>query len=196
MVGVTFQRRVGKLTLSVAVAMGLFALGAIPAGATIVEKGRFADEYSETYDDCGFPVQVEGEITGQYRIRQGTGKNASAFFLRTTFSYREIHTNTDTGEWFVIRAHAVFNEVKATRVAGTIFKFVRIEAGQPFVVENSAGQVVLRDRGVIRSTILFDTLGDDVPGGNELEFLGAVVRGPHPGFFLDFCEIATDLIGP
>lgn len=192
----TFQRRVAKLILFLAVAMALLAVDAIPAGATVVEKGRFADSYSDTFVDCGFPVQVEGQISGQYRIRQGKGKNASAFFLRSTYSFRETYTNTDTGEYFVVRGHAVFNEVKATRVSGSIFKFVRIEAGQPFVVENSAGQVVLRDRGVVRSTILFDTLGDDVPGGIELAFLGAEVRGPHPGFYKDFCEIASDLIGP
>jgi hypothetical protein len=112
-----------------------------------------------------------------------------------THSYREVHTNTETGEWFVVRGTRTFNEVKATRVEGTIFRFVAIEAGQPFVVENSAGKVVMRDRGVIRYTLLFDTRGDDVPGGDEVEFLGADVRGPHPGFDADFCEIASDLIG-
>lgn len=196
MAGVTFRPRVEKLTLCVVVAIVLFAFGAIPAGAQIYEKDRFVDEYSFTYDECGFPVEVEGTDTGQYRIRRGKGKTASAFFLRITSSFREIHTNLETGEWFVVRGHRVFNEVKATRVAGTIFKFVAIEAGQPFVVENSAGQVVFRDRGVIRSTILFDTLGDDVPGGELLEFLGDDVRGPHPGFDTDFCAIVTDLIGP
>ena len=184
-----------KVGIAALVVMVVFVLGALPAGATIFEKGRFVDEYLFSYDDCGFPVEVEGTATGQYRIRQGKGKTASAFFLRTTFSYREVHTNTETGEWFVARGHGVFNEVKATRVEGTVFKFSAIEAGQPFVVENSAGEVVLRDRGRIRYTILFDTEGDDVPGGVEVEFLGADVRGPHPGFDADFCEIASDLIG-
>ena len=52
--GVTSRPRVGKLMLFVAFA--LLAFGAIPAGATIYEKGRFTDEFSDTYDDCGFPV--------------------------------------------------------------------------------------------------------------------------------------------
>lgn len=186
--------RIGMWTIVLAVATSLI-VGVSPAGTTIFEKGRFSDEFSFTYDDCGFPVSVEGTEEGRYRIRQGTGKTASAFFLQVTASFREVHTNTDTGEWFVLRGRRVFNEVKATRVEGTIFKFVAIEAGQPFVVENSAGEVVIRDRGVIRFTILFDTKGDAVPGGDLVEFLGADVRGPHPGFDADFCEIASDLIG-
>jgi hypothetical protein len=187
--------RVRTRGIATLAAMTVFVLGGRAAGAAIYEKGRFTDEYSFSYDDCGFPVAVEGTATGQYRLRLGKGRTASAFFERVTFSYREVHTNTDTGEWFVVRGQRVFNEVKATRVEGSIFKFVAIEAGQPFVVENSAGEVVLRDRGVIRYTILFDTLGDDVPGGVEVEFLSAEVRGPHPGFESDFCAMATELIG-
>jgi hypothetical protein len=198
MAGVALRQRVGKLFVSVALATALFALGAIPAEAKIFEKGPFVDEYTDAYDNCGFPVAVEGTASGQFRIRQGTGKDATAFFFRTTFSYREVHTNTETGESFVIRGHLVFNEVKATRVEGNVFRFVSVEAGQPFVVEDSAGRVVLRDRGAIRTTILFDTLGDAVPGGVELEVLGVDVRGPHPGFNLsdeEFCALVTSLIG-
>ncbi len=191
------KRRTHVLTwgITTLVAMAVVALGGIPAGATIYEKGRFTEEISFSYDDCGFPVEVTGEESLQYRIRQGKGKAASFFFFRGTGSFREVHTNTDTGEWFVVRGQRVFNEVRARRVEGTIFKFTAIEAGQPFVVENSAGEVVLRDRGVIRYTILFDTEGDDVPGGVEVEFLGADVRGPHPGFDADFCELVSGLIG-
>jgi hypothetical protein len=192
----TLGRRAARLLLSAAIVVTGFAFGATPAGAQIFEKGRFSEPYSFTYDDCGFEVEVEGLEQGRYRIRQGTGKTASFFFVQATSSFREVHTNTDTGEWFVVRGRAVFNEVKARRVEGSIFKAVAIQAGQPFVVENSAGEVVLRDRGVIRFTILFDTQGDDVPGGVEVEFLGADVRGPHPGFDADFCEIASGLIGP
>jgi hypothetical protein len=195
MPGVTLPRPVARAALLVVVAMALLALGAIPAGATIFEKGRFSEPYSFTYDDCGFEVEVEGLEQGRYRIRQGTGKTASFFFFQATFSYREVHTNTETGEWFVVRGRAVINEVKARRVEGSIFKAVVIEAGQPFVVENSAGEVVLRDRGVIRDTFLFDTQGDDVPGGVEVEFLGAEVRGPHPSFDTDPCEVVRELIG-
>jgi hypothetical protein len=72
---------------------------------------------------------------------------------------------------------------------------VSIEAGQPFVIEDADGKVVLRDRGVIRNTYLFDTLGDGQTGGSFVEELKFVVRGPHPSFDADQCAIAAELTG-
>ena len=61
------------------------------------------------------------------------------------------------------------------------------------------GKVVSRDRGVLRETYLFDTLGDDTPGGLNLELLGLRVSRPHPlfpGVFNDdaFCAIVRPLL--
>ncbi len=188
---VRFRRRIGAAAVLVALATGLLAAA---AGAKVFERGRYSDTYSDTFSDCGFPIQLEGTVSGQYRFRQGSGKTASAFFLRDTFRFRDVYTNTETGEWFVVTGHGTFNEVKATRVEGSVFKFVQIQSGQPFTVYNSDGELVLRDRGVIRFTILFDTRGDAVPGGDFIEEIDVRVNGPHPGF-TDFCEIATPLIG-
>jgi dienelactone hydrolase len=167
----------------------------VPAGATVVDRGHYSGTDSFTYNNCGYPVEVQSEFSGTFRVREGKNGDESAFFVSDNYSYREVHTNQDTGEWFVVRGNGLFTDVKATRVEGSIFEFVTVEAGQPFVVEDSAGNVVLRDRGAIRYRILFDTLGDDEPGGEVVEFLGAEINGPHPGFFTDFCAIAGDLIG-
>lgn len=67
-----------------------------------------------------------------------------------------------------------------------MFEFVSIEAGQRFVVSDSAGNVVLRDRGVVYSTVLFDTGGDDAPG--EVLDIQTQLRGQHPGANTDFCD--------
>jgi hypothetical protein len=53
---------------------------------------------------------------------------------------------------------------------------------------------VARDRGSGRFHILFDTEGDDVPGGIFIEEFPPAVHGPHPGFD-DFCGLITPLIG-
>lgn len=182
------------LILAAATTMAVTSLE--PVGATVVERGHYADTFAFSYDDCGPSVDVEGEFSGVFRIRQGKNQNETAFFLMDNFSYQEVHTNVDTGEWFLVRGDGVFNETKATRIEGNIFEFVSVEAGQPFVVEDSDGNVIIRDRGAIRRRILFDTEGDDVPGGIDIEFLSAEVHGPHPGFFTDFCDIVNDLIGP
>ena len=178
------------------VAVATFVLGAPTAGAQIIERGSFTEPFTFAYDDCGFPVQVTGEFTSRYRIRQGKGKTASAFFLHDRFSYREVHTNLLTGRSFVVRGNGLFNEIRARRVSGNVFEFTAIEAGQPFVMEDSAGNVVLRDRGVIRYRILFDTLGDNVPGGELIHEFEPSVHGPHPGFDPDeFCAAAARLTG-
>jgi hypothetical protein len=176
-----------------AVAMALVA--AFPAGATIYERGTFHDEWSFPTEDCGIVLQVVGSADGKFRVRTGKNKTQSAFFQHVNVSFSETYTSPTTGEWFLVRGHSVFNEVKAERVRGTIFKFTAVEAGQPFVLENSDGEIVMRDRGVIRYTILFDTLGDETPGGDFIEEVDVRVRGPHPGFFADFCEVATELVG-
>ncbi|WP_446219964.1 carboxylesterase family protein [Micromonospora sp. IBHARD004] len=175
--------------------MVVIGVTAVPAGATVVDQGHYSGTESSTYNDCGYPVQVQAEFSGNYVIRAGEHDNQSAFFVTDNYSYREVHTNLDTGEWFVLRGNGVFHDIRATRVEGSVFEFESVEAGQPFVVEDSAGNVVLRDRGAIRYRTLFDTGGDDEPGGTFLEFLGAQVSGPHPGFFAGFCRIAGDLIG-
>lgn len=62
-------------------------------------------------------------------------------------------------------------------------------AGPPTI--GSRSLLSLRDGGSIHHHALFDTGGDDVPGAEFLEDLGADVHGPHPGFETDFCEIIT-----
>ena len=104
-------------------------------------------------------------------------------------------TKPVTGAFFVVHGTAMFKELTGRQVEGDIWEFTAQEVGQPFVVEDSDGNVVLRDRGRLTFRALFDTLGDGEPGGELIEQELTSVSGPHPGFFGDFCEIATDLIG-
>ena len=184
--------RIARIFTAVAV-MALMIVSAAPAGATVIERDRYSFDFADTYDDCGFEVVVVGTVSGQMRIRAGTGKAETAFFIRDTVSYTETHTNVETGEFLTIEGRLVFNEVRATRVDGNVFEFTAIQAGQPFVVSDSDGNVVLRDRGVLQFHILFDTGGDDAPGGEVLD-LHIEARGPHPGEDVDFCDILIPLI--
>ena len=72
------------------------------------------------------------------------------------------------------------------------------EAGQPFRLFDSQGDLLIRDRGSLRFTIVVDTLGDDTPGGIVVEELEPRVRGPHPGFDdATLCPVLTPLlVGP
>jgi hypothetical protein len=178
-------------TLAAAAALSIVA--AAPAPATVVDKGRFVDEaYGFAYD-CGFPVEVTGVASGNFRLREGTGDDATAFFSLDRLSYREIHTNPQTGEWFSVSGHFANNEVGATRVEGSLFEFRIIKAGPVAVIEDSDGNLVSRDRGVIRTTILFDTGGDEELGGDFIDLVDLQLAGPHPTFEKR-CDVATDLI--
>jgi hypothetical protein len=180
-----------RFTLAIAVALTSVAAA---APAAVVEKGRFVDEpYGFAYD-CGFPVEVTGIGSGNFRLREGAGDDATAFFALDRISFREIHTNPQTGEWFSLSGHFANNEVGATRVDGSLFEFRIIKAGQVAVIEDSDGDLVAKDRGVIRRTILFDTGGDQEPGGEFVDLLELRLAGPHPTFDR-LCDVASELIG-
>jgi hypothetical protein len=176
------------------VALGLGALllvaSVAPAAATMYDRQSYAGSGVGAYE-CGDGnwVDVTYSFSGVDSIRTGTGPDAGAFFDHNRYQVREVHTNRLTGEYLVITADGNFKETKATRVTGSIFEFSSVESGQIFVVTNSSGQVLVRDRGTIRSTILFDTLGDATPGGTFLADLSFFVAGPHPGVDFDTCSV-------
>ena len=176
----------------VAVTVVVMALAAGPAGATVFVKDRYFEQpFSFSYDDCGFDVEVEGITSGHLILREGTGKTATAFFAHDNFDFVETHTNPATGAFFTIVGNVNFVETKATRVEGTIFEFFATEAGR-FRFYDSDGRLVARERGNVRLHALFDTEGDDVPGGIFLEEFEPEVHGPHID---DFCGLITPLIG-
>ncbi len=184
-----------KAGLTALAAIAVLAFGAVPAAGTVIESGFYSGTDSYSFDDCGFTLNGESEFSGHFVLR--ADKDGEAFYIKDNFSHRDVLTNPDTGLWFVIRGNGLFSEITATQVSGNIYEFVAIEAGQPFVIEDSAGNVIVRDRGVIRTTALFDTLGDGVPGAEFIEETHLSVHGPHPGFADDFpfCEIAAELTG-
>ena len=65
-------------------------------------------------------------------------KSGEAFLQEAAFSFRDVITNPETGRWFVVRGHSQAHEIKATHVEGTVYEFVAIQAGQPYVIEDSA----------------------------------------------------------
>jgi hypothetical protein len=188
-------RRLLGLLLAAAVA----ALAVVPAAqGAIFERFRFVDEpYSFQEEICGIEVQIDGTVSGHGRVRTGTGKVATAFFGLTNFAFSETWTAAN-GRSVTVTGNAVFNEVKAVPLGGNVFRFTAIEAGQPFRLYDSQGNLLLRDRGVIRFSLVFDTLGDATPGGVVVEELEPSVRGPHPGFDDEtLCPVLVPLLtGP
>jgi hypothetical protein len=175
------------------------ALAAVPvAQGAIFERFRFVDDpYSFAEEICGIEVQIEGTATGHGRVRLGKGKLASAFFEHTNVAFSETWTAAN-GSFVTVTGRSVFNEVKAVPLGDNVFRFSAIEAGQPFRLYDAQGNLLLRDRGVIRFGLIFDTLGDATPGGVVVEELEPSVRGPHPGFDDEtLCPVLVPLLtGP
>jgi len=189
----------GKRTAAAAVTGALLGVMALagPAEATIFDRFEFADTFEAAFPVCGIDIDYVDEFSVNGHIRQGKGKQEGAFFLHEKLSSVETFTNPDNGKFFTISHDRILNQIKATPVEGNVFEFVDHEAGQPFVVRDMDGNVLLRDRGLISVTYLFDTGGDDVPGGEFVELLDIRVSGPHPGFFLepgDECDTVIDLL--
>jgi hypothetical protein len=161
--------------------------------ANVVERDRYSFSDSFTDEDCGITVDVAVEASGVLMIRQDK-PGSTAFLLSNVFQFREVITNSENGKSMVIRGKGNFREVRATHVEGDIYRFRAQLAGQPFVIESAAGDVVYRERGLLVFDVLFDTFGDDEPGGEEISFDVVGVRG-YPGFIDDLCPLVTELIG-
>ena len=108
-------------------------------------------------------------------------------FVTDNYQFEETWTAAD-GRWFTLSANGVFKDIKAKSLGGSSYEFTFHEVGQPFVITDSTGTVVARDRGNITGhfTIDFETGSE----GFELE-----VKGPHPMFGADLCKAVEPLTG-
>lgn len=150
-----------------------------------------------TFDDCGFTIAFETTFEGVFMLKEGRRGDPTPY-LFDNYNVTEVLTNVETGAWMTITHNGLYKDLQITHLEATTYQFVAMEAGQPFVVRDSEGNVVLRDRGLLQVTFQVDTLGDsdlenDVFIDGSFELLRDA--GAHPGFYIDFCDIANDVIG-
>lgn len=103
----------------------------------------------------------------------------------------------DTGRWFTREGDGLYKDLRATLVQGTIYQFDAIEAGQPWIVRDMDGELVLRDRGLLHTRFQMDTKGDSDPSNDELvagSWELVADRGSHAGFYVDYCQMAKELL--
>jgi hypothetical protein len=188
--------RGGSLPVVLIAASLVALIVAIPAGAKPLERERFTE--TDTFVECGSYV-VESTFNGFFMVKDATPNTDGQFFpFQLNYDYTDIVTNPDTGEFFTVSGNALVKEIQPSLVEGTIYTYETLESGRPFVVKDKDGNVVLRDRGAIRLSWIFDSLGDSEPGGEGFELLDVVrISGPHLGFeeTFDFCALADELIG-
>jgi hypothetical protein len=175
--------KASRRLLGLPLALAAAALAAAPAApATTFERIRLdAVPYEFEEVQCGIEVKVEGAVSGLVNLRAGKGDKATAYFEHDVIAYRETWTAAN-GRFVTVTGKSSFNDVKAVPLGDNLFRFTLVEAGQPFRLFDSHGNLLIRDRGGVHFTIVFDTLGDGTPGGVVVEELEPSVRGPHPGF--------------
>ena len=186
------SRRAAAVT---AVAVAAVAVPGTAQAAPPLENVHYENVEVGSFDDCGFTIDFENTNSGHFMVREVEGSGGQAFLAHDNYQFRNVLTNPETGAFMVVYGHGLFREVTASHVAGNIWEFTAADVGQPFAVEDSEGNLVLRDRGRVTLRALFDTEGDGQPGGILLEEEVTGVSGPHPGLDIDFCELASDLIG-
>jgi hypothetical protein len=180
----------------VAAASLLALVSAAPVLAKPLDSGTFSGTDSGT--ECGIYAR-ESTFSGRFMLKDATpATDGQFFYFESRVTYTDVMTNPETGAFFTVTGSSLFKEAQARRVTGTVFTYRTIEAGQPFVVTDMTGKVIVRDVGLIETSYVFDSLGDNAPGGVQLEDPTLVrVAGPHPGFedTFDFCALADQLIG-
>jgi len=183
------------LALPAVLAMLVVMAGAVPAHATIFSKDHFTFQDSFEEDVCGIAVRHDITASGHFRTRTGKGELDQAFFGQSSVEFTDTFTNLATGASFSIEGRLTGMDVKATPLGGNVFEFKFRESGT-VVVRDMDGNVVLREAGAIWTTVVFDTLGDSMPGGDVLDETVFRVSGPHPLFDgAAFCDMVHDLIG-
>src|SRR4029450_3235968 len=92
------------------------------------------------------------------------------------------------GPGFVIGGSGQFKDIKARPVGGNVFEVTTKSPGQGFIVEDSAGKVVLRFAGVVTFRYTFDA------GSNTfVDFLGVTMAGHFPD--TSACSAAGSILG-
>jgi dienelactone hydrolase len=163
---------IGALAMVTAVLVAAGMSVRAEAAAGVVEWTPYSGSAQFTDDSCGYPVAVASTFSGRFGVRTGTGPATSYLFVTDNYSFREVHTDVATGRWFVVRADGQFKNVQARPVGGNLFEVTSRDTGQPMVIEDSTGAVVLRGAGAVTVRFRFDTASGVIVEFESVTFAG------------------------
>lgn len=162
-----------------------------PVQAAPIEYEHYSGTDSFDFDDCGFVVHNEVVFEGVFMLKAPRADGAPP---RLFDNYHAVETLTANGRTATLEHQGLYKDLRISHVEGTIYQFVAMEAGRPFVVSDGDGNVLIRDRGVLVTTFQVDTLGDtDLENDIFIEGSWSLLKdaGSHPGFYIDFCTEMT-----
>ncbi len=186
--------KVRFLVFTVMAGTAIFS-GTAAAQPLVHEHYSGTDTFS--FDDCGFQIDGVSTFSGLFMLKSGRNGDPTPYYF-DNYEYEVVYTNPETGAWFTQSGNGLYKDLRIVNIVGTVYEFEAIEVGRPFQIHDMNGNLVVNDRGRLRSRFSVDTLGDDnldndifIDGSFEL----LADNGSHPGFYLDFCGLANDLIG-
>jgi hypothetical protein len=175
---------------SVILALAMLVL-AVPVQAAPIEREHYSESFSGDFDDCGFWIHEEVTFEGVFMLKAPRGDGTPPYLFDNYESHQVLTAN---GRTAYIDHQGLYADVKIRLVEGTVYQFIAHEVGQPWVMRDEDGNVLVRDRGSLRVTFQVDTLGDsDLDNDIFIEDSWELVRdsGRHPAFYFDFCEVMT-----
>ena len=162
------------------------------AQAAPIEREHYSGTDSFDFQDCGFTIHDEVTFEGVFMLKAPREDGAPPYLFD---NYDNRETLSAHGKTLTIDHQGIYKDLRITQVEGTVYQFVAMEAGQPIVVRDGDGDVLIRDRGVLMTTCQVDTLGDtDLDNDVFVEGSWSLVadHGRHPGFYFDFCDFMRD----
>ena len=163
---------------------------AAPAQARTVDHWQWSEDRSYTVSDCGFPTDVTDHFEGNGVARTTGGSAEGVAMAQYTSRFVAVTTNPANGKSFTLTQRSMFQERGLTDLGGGLWGYSVHQAGQPFVITDGTGRVVVRDRGLVRFAGVYDATLDQV-----VSFEATGVAGPHAGLTMDLCDVTRDLIG-
>ena len=154
----------GRSVLVIAVlAIAGTVLAGTSATARPIDKGHFHDVFTDdVYDDCGFPAQDSGDVSGNFVFNQ---RGSSPFpYYRESIHGTVVTTNLETGGTYtnVFTANSK-DQTIVDNGDGTITITVFASGGSRFYDKD--GNFVLKDPGEVRFAFDIDYMG--TPGNPD-----------------------------
>jgi hypothetical protein len=170
------------------VLIGLLTLGSGTASATIADRsGKVTQPYEFVNWDCGYELDVAGITTDQVLVRVDR-TDPRIVFVTDNYQFHETWTAAD-GRSFVFEGNGLAKDVRAKWLGGSLYQFTFHNAGQTFLIRDSSGTLLSRDRGIFEFQYTLDLDND------TFNFVDFRLSGPHPSAGVDGCLTVAPLTG-